>query len=304
VKFGTGLPHRGAYASPGAIRDVAQAAEDLGFDSVWTVDHVALVRDSQSMYDLGPEPVRVDSENFARNLAPLYECITTMTYLVGATRRIHVGSAVCVLPLRNPVYNAKQLASLAALSSGRLILGVGAGWYREEADAMGMPWDHRGARTTEHIEIMRKLWTSTDEFVEHRGRFYPFEAIKPDLRPNPPPPILVGGHSPAAKARAAGVGDGWMSHRLPPAVHARGMDEVRAAARAKGRDASTLLFGGSTEVSAEPTAEEVERLRERIRGYVETGTHHLLINTVHRPVAQQIRQLEWLAREILPEFRK
>ena len=305
MQIGVSVPHRGAHASAESIRLVAQAAERFGYDSVWTVDHIAPVRHSESLYDLGAEPVHIDGEDFSRNITPLYECITTMAYLAAVTERVHIGSAVCVLPLRNPVYNARQISSLDALSGGRLIFGVGAGWLREEAEAMQMPWDNRGARTDEHIEVLQALWRSSGEYVSYQGRFYAFEEIAPEPRPVGPLPILVGGHSAPAKRRAGRLGDGWISRRLPPDAQAAGMADVREAARAAGRDPESLLFFASADVRASaPSAEAAEHLRSRLRGYADAGVHHVLLNVAYGEIPELLERIEWASTDVLPEFRE
>lgn len=303
MELGISLPHRGAHATPEAIRDVAQAAEELGFGGVWTVDHVAPVRDASSMYDLGPQPRAISGEEFARNIAPLFDCITTMTYVAAVTSRIHIGSAVLVLPLRNPIYNARQLASLDVLSGGRLLLGVGAGWLAEEAEAMGMPWDQRGARTDEHIEVLRAHWRSSGTFVSHEGPYYSFPELNPEPRPTGPLPILVGGHSTAAKRRAARLGDGWISHRLPPELHRAGIEEVRELARRHGQDADRLRFAGSVDAPSDLADDEAfSKLRARALEYTETDTEHLVLNGAYLSIEAQLGVMQRVATELIPEL--
>ena len=150
-----------------------------------------------SPYVLGRKPTLVADGWLSENLAPNYEMLTTLTWVAGLTNTIGLGTSVAVLPIRNPIANARQLATLDALSNGRLTYGVGVGWLREEADAMGMPWDHRGPRSEEHISVLR---TSV---VCDRGRTSSSTAssmTSPPMDPRPQPvqrpiPILIGGHS-------------------------------------------------------------------------------------------------------------
>lgn len=300
--FGANIPHTGALSSPQAIRDVAQAAEELGFDSVWTVDHVALMPHTESLYDLGREPAKIVEDNLKRTLTPLYECFTTMSYLAGCTTRVRIGCGVMVLPLRNPLYNARQLASLDSLSGGRLILGIGVGWLREEAEALQMPWDHRGARSDEHIALMRKFWTTHEPYVSFDGDYYQFEDIDPAPHPvQQPIPILVGGHSELAKKRAGRIGDGWITTGLPPEVQAEGMRAVRSAAEEAGRDPQSLLWYASLAVGGQ-SPESGSSLRKRLSAFADAGVHHIQLSTGGRSVQEKIDQMKWLAEEIIPEF--
>lgn len=137
-----------------------------------------------------------------------------LAWVAGLTSTIGLGTSVSALPLRNPVLNARQLATLDACSTGRLVYGVGIGWLREEATAMGMPWDQRAARCEEHLAVLRTLWCSPEPYVEFHGKFFDFAPMDP--RPHPaqrPIPILIGGHSTAALVRAVRIGHGWISAR-------------------------------------------------------------------------------------------
>src|SRR5205823_1773587 len=124
----------------------------------------------------------------------------------------------------NPIHNARQLASVDLYSGGRLVYGVGVGWLKEEADALGMPWDHRGARAEEHLAVLRAIWEAADDAVAFDGEFYAFPSIHPDPRPGRHIPILIGGHSDTALDRTARLGDGWIGamgrERLPATLDA------------------------------------------------------------------------------------
>src|SRR5215218_5232991 len=126
MRISTNIPHFGPLASPAAIREIALAAEALGFDGVSVADHLALPRSVASQYDLGVQPVGIPEHNMKKTLSPLYECLTTLTYLAAITQRVRLMTSICVLLLRNPIYNARQLATIDALSGGRVDLGIGA----------------------------------------------------------------------------------------------------------------------------------------------------------------------------------
>lgn len=217
MELGLVLPHSGPAAAPDFIRDFALAAEDAGIDGLWAVDHLVLPRQVASPYVLGRRPVQVADGWLAENLSPNYEMMTTLSWIAAITSTITLGTSVSVLPIRHPVANARQLASLDSLSGGRLVYGVGVGWMREEAEILGLPWDRRGVRSEEHIAVLRALWGGDARYVEFHGSFVDFDEV--DRRPQPPRgtiPILIGGHSVAALRRAARLGDGWISAPMPP----------------------------------------------------------------------------------------
>jgi probable F420-dependent oxidoreductase len=306
MRITVNLPHHGPLASPAVIRDVAQAVEGLGFDGVGFVDHLALQPKVSSLYDLGPQPVGIPEDNLKKTLTPLYECLATMAYVAGVTRRVRLGTGVLVLPLRNPVYNARQIATIDALSGGRVDLGIGAGWLKEEADAIQMPWENRGARTDEHIQVLRTLWTSDAEYVSFKGRFYEFRDVDP--RPHPaqrPVPILVGGHTPAAKRRAGRLGDGWISSNLEPDAQAAGMQDVRQAAVEAGRDPVKLIWIGSSDARYEKGGVKGgDALAERLRANRKLGLTETRLRAMARSVDDLMTLLQWLGRELLPEFKR
>jgi len=300
------LPHSGPTTSPALIRDFAQAAEELGFDGLGFIDHLALQPKVGSLYDLGPQPVGIPEDNLKKTLTPLYECVSTMAYVAGVTKRVRLGTGVLVLPLRNPLYNARQIATIDALSGGRVDLGIGAGWLKEEADAIQMPWAERGARTDEHIQVLRTLWESDAEYVSFKGRFYEFNEVDP--KPHPvqrPLPILVGGHTPAAKRRAGRVGNGWISSHLDPDVQAAGMQEVRQAAKEAGRDPNALLWTGSTDARFERGGvKSAEAMFARVRAYRGLGVTEMRLRPMARSAEELMMLLRFLGTHALPEFRR
>jgi probable F420-dependent oxidoreductase len=305
MRISVSLPHTGSLASPALIRDVAQTVEGLGFDGLGFVDHLALQPKVSSLYDLGPQPVGIPEHNLKKTLTPLYECISTLAYVAGVTKRVRLGTGVLVLPLRNPLYNARQIATIDALSGGRVDLGIGAGWLKEEAEALQMPWAERGARTDEHIQVLRTLWESDAEYVSFKGRFYEFNEIDP--RPHPVQrrlPIFIGGHSPAAKARAGRIGDGWITTVLDPATQKAGMDEVRRAAQAAGRNPGALKWIAATDVRYEKGAVKgADELAKRVLAYRDLGISETRLRPMARSVEDFMTLVGWLAKEILPKVR-
>jgi len=232
VRIGVKLPHTGRI-DPSSIPSRARDLEAAGFDSLWVSDHVVLPTVVRSAY-----PFSSDGSVTWPTDQPWVETIVTLAAAAAATSRARIGSGVLVAPQRNPVLLAKQTASLASLSDGRLDLGVGAGWLREEFEVLGSEFDNRGPRLEEWIGLLRSCWT---------GRPAPSEGptyrLPPDvlmMPPPPPVPLLVGGHSRAALRRAGQLGDGWLGQQsalaFDSAALARETAVVRAAATAAGRD--------------------------------------------------------------------
>lgn len=196
-----------APADPDDLESLALGAEALRFDSFWVGDHFVIPR----QIDHGAHERTVGgSQRFAdRSEAPIAEPVTTLCYLAATLRRIRLGLAVLVVPLRNPVQCAKMLTSLDTLSSGRLDIGVGTGWIEAEFEALRTePFPHRGAVTDEYLDLMVELWTK--DFPAFEGRYYSVQdvSIHPKPRQRPHPPLLIGGNGQAAIRRAARIGQG------------------------------------------------------------------------------------------------
>lgn len=191
--FGLNL---GTLDNPDSIERVVTTAEQAGFESVWTGEHVVVI-DPQ----VPPSPVSPD--------ATFIDTIASLAFVAAKTERIKIGSGILLLAQRNPVVVAKELASIDVLSKGRLLVGVGVGYVEGEFDALGIPYAERGARTTEHIEVLRTLWTEEKPVFE--GEFTSFSGIQVRPRPvqRPHPPIHVGGMSAPGLRRAVAQGDGW-----------------------------------------------------------------------------------------------
>lgn len=188
--------NHGALCEPDDIERVIVAAEQLGFESIWTGEHVVLVDPHEAPSPVAPETNFVDT-------------VASLAFAAAKTERIKLGSGIILLPQRNPVVLAKELAGIDVLSKGRLLFGVGVGYVPREFETIGVPYEERGARMTEHIEAIRELWTSDQPTFD--GRFTQFSGIQSRPRPvqDPHPPILVGGMSAPALRRAVAQGDGW-----------------------------------------------------------------------------------------------
>lgn len=186
----------GSFDNRDSMTRVLVAAEQLGFESIWTGEHVVLIDPQEA-----PSPVAP--------LSPFVDTVASLAFAAGKTERIKLGSGIILLAQRDPIVLAKELAGIDVLSGGRLLFGVGVGYVPGEFEALGIPYEERGARVSEHIEVIRELWTS--EKPEFSGRFTNFSGIQSRPLPvqKPHPPILVGGMSAPALRRAVRQGNGW-----------------------------------------------------------------------------------------------
>jgi probable F420-dependent oxidoreductase len=183
--------------------ELTRAAEAVGFDQVSLSDHVFYPDKLTSRY-----PYRADGRPTFKPHQPWPDVWVMTGALAAVTERIRFATHVYILPARNPFVVAKAVGTAAWASGGRVVLGVGAGWMREEFDALGQPFERRGARMEEQVEVLRTLWRGG--MVEHHGEFYDFDPLDMSPAPAEPVPVLVGGHSEVALRRAARIGDGWM----------------------------------------------------------------------------------------------
>jgi probable F420-dependent oxidoreductase len=301
MRIGLGIPHTGPHAAPNYIRVFCQRAEVLGYHSLWALDHVVMPPSSDSLYTLGRRPTKIRDYAVADLLRPNYESTSTLLFVSGFTTRVRLGTSVAVLPLRNPLLNGRMLATLDAFSGGRLTYGVGVGWLREEAEALQMPWDRRGARTEEHIALLRHLWTAEGPLVSFDGDFYRFGPIDPEPRPvQHPPPILIGGHSDAAVDRAGRIGDGWIAALMSPARLGERWARVVRAAEAAGRPAGSVRLHASvgirlTESVDTPVSERVDAVVERIDAYATAGVDELTLTLTAGTRDTRLAAIELLA---------
>ncbi len=253
MKFGIKLANCERLPLRDGVGRVAVAAEKFGYESVWVSDHIII-----------PGDHTLDEEHKAAvEFADKQQCdaLISLAYVAGMTSRIKLGTAVLVLPLRNPLLTAKMVASLDALSGGRVILGTGAGWLEEEFGRMSAPaFGARGKVTDEWISILRSCWTQ--ETVSHHGAHYSFDAVHFSPRPQRPIPIWVGGNSPAALRRAGRLGDGWLGSRVSAQDIPSSIAKIKAAAETGGRDPSQLVFamGIETDILAPGASRTVKGL--------------------------------------------
>lgn len=291
MEIGVRIPHTGERAHPAFVREWCTAADRLGYDILWGADHLVLPQKVESRYPLPRRPVTLADDALSDLLTPNLELVTTLAHVAAVTSRITLATGVIVLPIRNAVLNARQLATVDRYCDGRLLCGVGAGWLREEADAMGVPWDQRGRRTEEHIALLRALWAAPGRHVEFHGEFWDLPPMDPEPRPvQRPIPILVGGHSDVAIDRAARVGDGWIAAGISPRRLAELVPTLTRALAEHGRDPADVPVYVGARPGPPPTVDELRR-------YEATGAHAVQV------ALDTLDDLHRFADEVLPAVR-
>lgn len=249
--------NNGPLAQREALSELLPHIEACGFESVWTGEHIVAV-DPQ-------EPPSIVAPDY-----PMLDTVASLSFAAGLTKRLKLGSGIILLAQRNPVVLAKELASLDVLSGGRLLFGVGVGYVKREFDVVGIPFEERGARVTEHIEAIRTLWTQDRPHFD--GRFTNISGVqsKPMPLQQPHPPFIIGGTSAAAYRRAIRQGDGWYGYSMTEDMVANSIAGLKAAAEE---------FGGSArfnelEISVTPRGPvDIQRMKR----YEEMGVSRLIL---------------------------
>jgi len=307
LSIGCSLPTSGPAADPSALGALAQAAEALGFDSIWLSDHVVVPERISSSYPYSP-----DGRFPTGPTQPYLEPLTSLSYLAAITSRVRLGTHVQVLPYRHPLLTAKMITTLDNLSGGRIDLGIGVGWMREEFEALGSPsYERRGAVSDEQVRLMKAVWTQ--DVTGFEGHFYRFEPLGAHPRPvqQPHPPIWVGGHTRAALRRTARLGDVWLPigarppADLPPHQVADLFSGIRAEAASVGRDPHALQVCFSTAVGLDaaerrPFNGSIEQIVDDFRGYQQVGVSRFIVAMGPHPPAEYERRLRRFAEEVRP----
>ncbi len=254
MKFGLMYANAGPFAFPEMLTHLAQTAERVGVESLWTVEHVVIPVGYASTYPYDPS-----GKIQAPDQVPIPDPLVALGYVAGVTKKIRLATGIVILPQRHPLYIAKEVATLDVLSHGRVILGIGVGWLAEEFDALGIPFAERAARTAEMVRAMRSLWK--DEAEPFQGKFYRWPKVESHPKPvqKPGVPIVVGGHTELAARRAARYGDGF----FPGVAEDTKLKDILAImadeCRKLGRDPKTIEISAGR---AAPDLDGVKRLRD------------------------------------------
>ena len=265
---GIHLPQAGPAASGEAMHRVAVLAERLGYADVWLSDHLVV-------------PTGVDYPPSAY----VYEPLVAMAWVAAATNRVRIGTTVLVLPMRNHLHVAKAVASVDQMSGGRVILGTAAGWLKAEFDALGVPFETRGARTDEAIEILRRVWTDdhiTADYPIHHAHLRSIRALP---RPIGHLPIWVGGHADVALERAIRVGDGWHGAFLTPEQTRRRVTKLRG-------KRPEVEFAISMRTRWDPLIDDHDTILAELDHYIEVGVDHFVPEPRQRTLDGYLRSTE------------
>jgi probable F420-dependent oxidoreductase len=232
VQIGLFLPTASPFANADWLFEVAREVESRQIQNVWIPEHVVQFDQYDSVYPYSP-----DGKIPIPTTSGMLEPFTTLAFLAAATSSVRLGTAICLLAQRNPVYAAKEISTLDWLSKGRVDLGIGVGWLKEEYEAVGVPWPNRGKRTEECVEVLKTLWC--DQVSSYDGEIFTLAPCSMHPKPlqDPHPPLHFGGESDVAIRRAARIGQGWHTFgRLPddvPAALERLDRELEAAGRSR-----------------------------------------------------------------------
>jgi probable F420-dependent oxidoreductase len=300
MQFGVTVPNNWGIEDPQQVLDFGPMAEELGYDSVWVMDH---------LFNTGYIRERLEGK-------PYYHPMSTLSYLAGTTKRVMLGTSVLVLPYHNPVELAKYTASLDQISGGRVILGVGVGAMEEEFDALGISMRDRASLTNECIAIMKELWTNPSPSYESKRWKFNDLLFSPKPIQKPHIPFWVGGSSSGAMRRAALRGDGWHPTGVSPEEFSIGRREISEMATAAGRDPDSLTWSLRVEVEAHggPSSERAagrarlsgddpDAMAASLAAYETAGVQHVILALNTGDVATITRLMETIARDVVPRFR-
>ncbi|HTQ24836.1 MAG TPA: LLM class F420-dependent oxidoreductase [Candidatus Binataceae bacterium] len=283
IKLGLMFVNSGPFAQPELLAHLAKTAEERGFESIWTVEHVVIPHDYKTPYPYARSGKLPGGEDVA-----IQDPLLPLAYAAAITSRIRLATGILILPQRHPLYVAKETATLDVLSRGRVILGIGSGWLKEEFDALGLDFHQRGARTDEAIAAMRELWR--ENTASFHGKHFHFHELKSFPKPvqSGGVPIHVGGHSPAAARRAGRMGDGFFpalgeADKLTPLF-----EIMREAARNAGRDPAAIELS----CAARANLEAIKPLRD-------IGVSRVVISPPAFDADGLTRELDKIANEVL-----
>lgn len=309
MKYGFSLPVRGNLATHDGIVAIARHGERLGFVSATIADHIVFPTAVESKYPY-------DASGNHPSTGDAIEPLSLMAFAAGRTTTLRFVTSVLILPHRNPVLTAKMIATIDVLSQGRVTLGIGVGWLKEEFAALGAAdFARRGAVSDEYLTIFKKLWGPGP--VEHQGQFYSFAPLRCEPRPvqRPHPPIWVGGHSQAALRRTARFADGWhplgtvATAELRPPEFSAMLDQLKRMTEAEGRDYAdlTIAFVARLHEATRPIGDagrmpfsgSADQLIADVETYRRLGVSHLSFDFRAQTLPQTLERMDWFASEVM-----
>ncbi len=289
MKIGIFLPTFGSGQRPEFLRALAEAAEQVGAASLWAPEHVVLVDSYASRYPYS-EDGQLPLDPSAGGMA---EPFTVLSYLAAVTATVRLGTGICLVPQRNPVYTAKMVAGLDVLSRGRVDFGVGIGWLAEEFAAVGAPFARRAQRTRAYLEIMRRLWTQP--LASYESDLYTLPPVRFEPKPvqQPHPPIIFGGESDAALRRVADVGQGWFGWNVTPEVTGERLAVLDRLLAARGRRRQDVS------ITVSPYTQPTRDL-DAMKRYRDAGVQQVVLLLPLTDSPEQVRAaVEWLGNAII-----
>ena len=285
MKLGAVVPIAMGNADPDFLSALGPGLEERGFESVWIPEHVVLFDEYESAYPYMPDgKMPIPAE------AGLIDPFPALSFLAACTSELRLGTGVCIVGQRNPLYTAKYVADVDVLSGGRVEFGVGLGWLREEYEALDVPWEGRGRRTDEYLQVMRSLWT--DDVSSHEGPLYelPPSRMYPKPIQRPHPPIHVGGDSDAALRRVAAHGQGWFGMGHTPDGLGERLEALEAALEKEGRSRADV------EVSISPPPGACDA--EMARAFDQLGVDRLILALFAPGVEAMMAAIDQTAAEL------
>jgi probable F420-dependent oxidoreductase len=301
MKTGFALPNIGPVATAEAVVKVAQRAEALAYDSLWTIERLLWPVKPQTPYPATPDGLLPEPYKY------ILDPLDTLTFAAAHTKNITLGTSVLDIPYHNPVTLGRRLTTIDFLSNGRLRVGLGLGWSKDEMDATGADMRRRGAMADEFLQVLKAIWTTNP--VEFHGKFYQIPKSYINRKPvqKPYPPIYLAAFAPAAMKRLATVADGWNPVAIPVDGMAQMFAAVKQMAKEAGRDPSSLVMvvRANLEITDKPLGDKrmiftgtIEQIEEDIAGCKRIGAHELFFDPTF--LAQSLE--EWLA--LMERFRK
>lgn len=292
MQIGCHLPTQGPVATRAALTTFCQQAEQHNMASLWVSDHVVFPTVGNDNYPSGRFPHAPQT--------PYLEPIAVLAAAAMCTERARLGSSVFILGHRNPVVMAKMLTTIDTLSTGRLICGVGVGWWREEFAALGIPFEKRGRRADEMLQVFKALWTQADP--RFTGKFYQLRDVgfapKPVQQPHPP--LWIGGHSQAAYRRAVTLGDGWHASSQTPDQLSAHFNNLRQVADSLDRPFDSIELSLRLKLNDEDIQGSRQALIDLYGAYKALGLSHVAIDFRRDDLAHMLEVLDFVATELRP----
>jgi probable F420-dependent oxidoreductase len=280
MNIGTSVPLPAYTIDPAFM---AKKAEELGFESIWYAEHPAVPVHSKSPFPATGGEIPWTYSHFT-------DPYIALARASGVTRTIKLGTGITLVPERNPLLLAKEIASLDLFSGGRFLFGIGTGWLREETELMGGDFEHRWTQTREAIEVMKALWAHDE--AEYHGRFFNFPPVRSFPKPaqKPHPPIIIGGHAKNVLRRVVAHADGWLPNRITPAEVEKSREQLNALAKEAGRDPKSISISVYGQIPD----------RAVVQPFLNAGADRVVVRPEHvRTEAEMGEQLERMAEAVL-----